>query len=359
MPEDKGLIITCLLTLIATLMSVPQVSAIAPQTRVRLEPADLVVSLHEAFALQVMIEEASDLGAFEFDLIYDPATLQVKEATLGDFLGSTGRSAVPIGPEVDNAEGRVTFGAISFGSGPGPSGMGILATITFIAQGEGSTALELREVQILDTAANVQEVTVEGGWVVARGAATPTSIPTATPVPTATATPVPISTPQAVNTPTPTAIPLPPPTPIGTSPAVKTPTKTPVPSPTPIATSPTVEMPTEVPPPWPTPAVTGPVEMPTKAPPPSPVLGIAPTEAKPAEKATSPIVPTEGATPVAMKAAPASTTAPLPPTSKPSPTPLATVAASALTGLSGWAALRLLLAALAAIILGAFVLGRR
>lgn len=347
MSKDKGLIITCLLTLIVTLVSVPQVSASAPETRMRLEPTDLVVSLHESFAVQVMIEEANDLGAFQFDLTYDPSILQVEEATLGDFLGSTGRSMVPVGPEVDNAKGRVTFGAISFGSGPGPSGVGVLATIAFVAQGEGSSAVELREVQILDTAANAQGVTAEGGRIVVRGAVTPTPMVTATPMPTATATPVPTSTPEAVDTPTPTATALPSPTPIATSPAVKTPTKTPPPSPTP--------------------TVTSLVQMPTETPPPSPVPSIAPTETKPAEEATPLTVLTVGATPtpIAATTAPTSTPAPPSPTSKPSPppipspTPLATVTALAPTSPLGWAALGLLLAALAAIILGTFILSRR
>jgi hypothetical protein len=92
----------------------------------------------------------------------------VEEAALGDFPESTGRSTVPVGPEVDNEEGKVILGAVSFGSGPGPSGTGVLATITCIAQREGSTALGLLEVQVLDTATNAQRITAEGGRVVVR-----------------------------------------------------------------------------------------------------------------------------------------------------------------------------------------------
>jgi len=175
MSKDKQLII-CIL--IVALVGTPQTGALAPEVRLRLEPADLVVGLHETFAIQVIIEGASDLGAFEFDLIYDPSILRMEEATVGDFLGSTGRSVVPVGPEVDNTEGRVTFGAISYGNEAGPSGTGVLANITFVAQGEGSTALELLGVQVLDTAANAQSVTVAGGRVVVSGAAAPTHVGT-------------------------------------------------------------------------------------------------------------------------------------------------------------------------------------
>ena len=184
MPKNKQLIILCLLALIVASASMREVGAIAPGTRVRLEPADLVVDLNETFVVQVVIEEAANLGAFQFDLTYDPSILQVQEAAVGDFLESTGQSVVPVGPETNNDEGRTTFGAASFGSGPGPSGAGVLATITFIARGGGSTVLELQEVQVLDTALNVQPITVGDGRVVVMGAEGRTPAATALPSPT-------------------------------------------------------------------------------------------------------------------------------------------------------------------------------
>jgi len=205
MSKHKQLIIICLLTLIVIQLGTPEIAAVAPGPRVKLEPAESVVDLNETFTIQVMIEEAQDLGAFQLELTYNSSILQVEEAALGDFLESTGRSAVPVGPKLDNEEGRVTFGAMSFGGGPGAGGTGILATITCIAHGEGSTALRLQEVQVLDTAANIQQIAVEDGQVVVRAAAAPT--------PAATATPKPTSTPEAMDTPTPAATALPSPTP--------------------------------------------------------------------------------------------------------------------------------------------------
>ena len=200
MSKHKQLIIICLLALAVTQVSTPEVGAAAPGTRVRIEPADLVVGLNETFVVQVVIEEAANLGAFQFDLTYDPSILQVQEAAVGDFLGSTGQTVVPVGPEVNNAEGRTTFGAASFGGGPGPNGTGVLAIITCIAQGEGSTILGLQEVQVLDTAVNVQPITVEDGRVVVMGAEGQTPAPEQT------------SVPEAGDTPAPAATALPPPT---------------------------------------------------------------------------------------------------------------------------------------------------
>ncbi|MBM4465257.1 MAG: hypothetical protein FJ014_06880 [Chloroflexi bacterium] len=327
------------LTLCVLVGTTTEVSATAPDTRVRIEPAHQVVGLNETFVVQVVIEEAGDLGAFQFDLAYDSSILQVTEAALGDFLGSTGRSVVPIGPEVNNAERRVTFGAISFGSGSGPSGTGVLATITCIAQGEGSATLGLRQVQVLNTAASVQRVTVDGGQVVVRGAAPPTAAATATPRPT--------STPEARATPVPAATALPSPTLMATKPAVETPTKAPSLSPTPGVTGP-------------------PVETPATALSPSLTPSIVPTEARPTEVTTPLAVPAEEATPAptAVTTAPTSppSTPPLPspsPLPIPSPTPLATIPVPAAAGPSDGAVLGLMLAALVVAILAVFVLSRR
>ena len=322
---------------------------LAPQPRVRIEPAEAVVGPGDTFTVEVVIEEARDLGGFQFDLVYDPAIVQVKEVDLGGFLGSTGRSVVPVGPKVEDEAGRMPFGAISFGSGPGPSGMGTLAAITLEARGEGSTVLDLRDVQVLDTGGSPQPVTAQGGQVVVRGAeaptpvatATPTPAATATPAPAATATPGPTNTPEAADTPGPPATALPSPTPSVTSPAVETPTEAPPPSPTPsVSITPTETKPTEV---------TTPLAVPT-------------VEATEAPVAVTTVEATKA--PAAATAAPTSppTTPPPPSTSPipmPSPTPLATISVPAATGSSGGAVLGLMLAALAVAILAIFMLSRK
>ena len=352
--------IICLLALIVTQVSIPEVGATAPGTRVRIEPADSVVSLNETFVVQVIIEEAGDLGGFEFDLTYDSSILEVTEAVLGDFLGSTGRSVAlaPIGPEVNDAQGRVTLGGFSFGSGPGPSGMGVLVAITCIAQGEGSTALGLQQVRVLDTAPSpgVQWATVEDGQVMVRGAAAPTPSATATPGPAATATPEtaatatpgpaataspgPTNTPEAVDTPTPSATAPPPPTPIVTSPAAETPTETPSPTPSPMPSVSTV---------------------PTETRPTATATATTPSAVPTVEATQTPAAATTAPTslPATLPPPPPSATPASPPTLAPSPTPLATISVPATAGPSGGVVLGPMLAALAMAILAVFVLSRR
>jgi len=116
-----------------------------------------------------MIDEASDLGAFQFDLLYITTTVTVDGVALGDFLDGTGRTVIPVVPIIDNQAGRARFGAGTLGSAPGPDGTGELAIVTLATQGVGISTLDLQEVQVLDTNAQHQTSTVEDGIVVAGG----------------------------------------------------------------------------------------------------------------------------------------------------------------------------------------------
>jgi hypothetical protein len=171
---------------------------------VRIEPVQSTVTVGESFTVSVMIDDASDLGAFEFDLLYLPATVIVDDVTLGDFLGSTGRTLIPVVPIIDNAAGKTSFGAATVGSAAGPNGTGELAIIALTAQSEGESLLDLQGVLLLDTRVNRQVATDEDGSVVVESAPTPTSTPTATSTPTPTATPTATSTSTVTPTPTPT-----------------------------------------------------------------------------------------------------------------------------------------------------------
>jgi len=134
---------------------------------VRVEPANRNVGQGAVFTVAVSIQGAQDLGAFQFDLGFDPAIVQVNGAALAPFLGSTGRNTAIVGPNIDNGSGLVRFGAFSYGSQPGPVGDGDLAMITMTAPASGNTLLDLRNVHLSDTTANAQVATVEDGTVTA------------------------------------------------------------------------------------------------------------------------------------------------------------------------------------------------
>ncbi len=133
-------------------------------TTVRIEPALSVVRTGQTMDVSVTIDEASDLGAFEFTLFFT-TTVTVDNVTLGDFLGSTGRTTVPISPTIDNQMGVASFAVATVGSQPGPSGLGVLATVTLTGQGAGESFLDLNGVTVLDTKAAPQATIVEDGVV--------------------------------------------------------------------------------------------------------------------------------------------------------------------------------------------------
>lgn len=123
---------------------------------IELSPAAATVGLDQTRAVVVTIQDASNLGGFEFCLNFDPSKVQVTGVSLGDFLGSTGRNTGTLGPDIDNIDGVLYFGGFSYGTAGGPDGDGVLATITFSGSALGNSALDLGEVQVTDKIAVVQ-----------------------------------------------------------------------------------------------------------------------------------------------------------------------------------------------------------
>jgi len=121
-----------------------------------------------ATTVDVIVQDVSDLAAFQFDVIYNPAVVQVSDVTLGWFLGSSGRTATALGPQIDNTAGRVTFGGISYGAAPGAEGSGTLATLTFTPQTTGTTNLTFAGVQLRDSLNGEIPTDLQSGqiWVV-------------------------------------------------------------------------------------------------------------------------------------------------------------------------------------------------
>jgi len=273
----------------------------SPGLGVRIDPAIINVAPGQTFSVNVMAGGATDLGAFQFDILYDPAVVSVTTIELGPFLGSTGRTAQPLEASIDNATGTATFAAFSFGSSAGPEGTGLLAAITLAALGQGASALNLQNVLVTDTMARARPTSASGGRVVV-AVPTPTSPPTVAPSPTAPSTP----TPTLTNTATPTGTAEPTPADTATATATGEPTRTPTAPP--VATETVTPTTAAVP----TPTETLAAGKATKAPPPLPVdretavpapatLPPTPTEAPlPQGTATGTASPTPGVIPAWM-----------------------------------------------------------
>jgi len=121
------------------------------------------------FTADVAIANVTDLGSFQFVLTFSPNIVHVEGAELGHFLGSTGRGTVPVGPEIDNQLGTVSFGAAGFGEQEGSDGSGVLATITFSPQATGGSDLHLQGVQVTDTVTEMISVDLQDGQVTVTG----------------------------------------------------------------------------------------------------------------------------------------------------------------------------------------------
>ena len=134
---------------------------------VRIQPTTSVVGVGSTFTVAVMIDDVSDLGGYEFDVYFYTPTVHVDGVADASFLGSTGRTVYPITPTIDNEIGLLSFAAFSYHTPTiaGPNGTGALATITLTAQGVGTTTLDLRNVQVVNTQAVTQPVSVEDGTV--------------------------------------------------------------------------------------------------------------------------------------------------------------------------------------------------
>ena len=120
----------------------------------KLLPSNLQVAPGSLFTLTIGIEGASNVGGFQVDVAYAPSVMRVEGVTIGPFLGSTGRTAISVGPSIDHARGRVSFGAFTFGNQPGASGSGELAYITFRAQQAGSSTVTFRNAVVADPQGN-------------------------------------------------------------------------------------------------------------------------------------------------------------------------------------------------------------
>lgn len=129
-----------------------------PPVTLRLDPAQVTAVLGHTVTLQLVVDGATNLGAFEVDLVRDATVADVEGVSLGEFLGSTGRNTMLLGPD-RRQPAWVTFAAFSYGHESGPDGSGVLAQVTLRATGVGTTTLTLQDIQVTDTRANLVPAT--------------------------------------------------------------------------------------------------------------------------------------------------------------------------------------------------------
>jgi PEP-CTERM motif-containing protein len=123
----------------------------ASAATISITPSSSTVAPGGAFVLDVRVDDASDLFAYQFDLLFDPAFVQVDEINTfvdGGFLTGGGGISVLGGALalVDNALGIVTILDALEGPAPpatGVNGAGILVSINFAAIAAGVSPMTL------------------------------------------------------------------------------------------------------------------------------------------------------------------------------------------------------------------------
>ncbi len=143
-----------------------------------LDPPNITVDTGSEVTVLVNIDGAENLGGFQFDLLFPAGILEATEAELDPYLSSTGRTPIPLGPIIDNTQGKLTFGAATGGDAPGVAGSGTLAHVTFRALTSGTGALSLSEFQLLDTQGQPLKAAFKGARVRVTGSPVPAKPPT-------------------------------------------------------------------------------------------------------------------------------------------------------------------------------------
>lgn len=173
-----------------TATPLPVSCAPEPGATACVQPPELTTPPGHSFSVDIVADEITGLGAYQFTLAFDPSVIALTGVSNGPFLGSTGRPVSCGDPSF--GAGSVRFMCTTLGPAPpGPSGSGVLATVGFLALEEGSTQLHLQEVILSDIEGARITAGSQDGTVIVSSGPTPTPPPIATPSSTPTAGPSP------------------------------------------------------------------------------------------------------------------------------------------------------------------------
>ncbi len=153
----------------------------------RLQPSILKVdgAPGTPFKVEVIIDGAINLGAFEFHISFDPNFAKLVGIRVGPFLGSTGRPVVCQRTTIDQTTEKLGCNTQD-PTPPGPDGSGVLASLDFAVQGQAvvTTHLLLASCKAGDVAGNALPLSgCKDVKLTINPTPTPTSSPTPTPTP--------------------------------------------------------------------------------------------------------------------------------------------------------------------------------
>ncbi|ETR65180.1 MAG: hypothetical protein OMM_14680, partial [Candidatus Magnetoglobus multicellularis str. Araruama] len=127
---NKQTIVLCFILVIqCMILDVNASGIINNATIVLIEPQRIQTSPAQTNTADIHIKNITNIGAFQFDIVFDPNVLTITNASAGNFISSTNREVLAAEAVVTN--GKLTFAVITRGGQDGPSGDGKLASILF------------------------------------------------------------------------------------------------------------------------------------------------------------------------------------------------------------------------------------
>ncbi len=116
-----------------------------PGPTVQVSPSFQNVAVGGSVSVDIVVANAPMFASYEFHLTFDPSLLEFVSVTGGgDILEAAGRDSLCLGPDTEDLENAiVSYACASTGSTVnGPSGSGVLATLTFnaVCPGQGELA---------------------------------------------------------------------------------------------------------------------------------------------------------------------------------------------------------------------------
>jgi hypothetical protein len=157
-----------------------------PAPNMHMEPGSIKVDRQpgKTFTIDVLIDGVTNLGAFEFQIRSEPNLVRPIKVNVGPFLGSTTRT---VACQTILEDARAGLGCTTQGeSPPGPTGGGVVASVTYEVDGlfSGESALLLQNCGAADTLGT--SLLIQACKDSKLEVNPPTATPTYTPSPTAT-----------------------------------------------------------------------------------------------------------------------------------------------------------------------------
>lgn len=163
--RGRSIIWFSLITILVASATMIDIGRSSPATRMYADPPSVDLPPFDTFDLNIMIQDVTDLGVWEFKLMFDNEILFSDESmvTEGPFLSSAGPTMMMTDQPTPN---MLMVGCMFIEYVPSPpSGSGLLATVTFSVVGEGSTALNLYDTLLQDiNGIDITDYTVDDGY---------------------------------------------------------------------------------------------------------------------------------------------------------------------------------------------------